>query len=162
MSLKDFTHTQTIIPLPGGHEFKVRGISLNDVALIFRWHEDAVQEIYVKLQANANLGLNDPASVVDVIREIIQVTPGLVGSLIALAADEAGEVMTVNSLPLPIQIEALTAIGQLTFQDLDGAKKFAASVIGLLNRIAPMTEDRLAMMKTATNGTIGQDSSIGA
>lgn len=140
MPLADYKPPTKKLSFSGG-DFEVRAISLMDVATIIESHEYQVQKIYEKVQTKK--GSEITAQLVgDVFMDVIREAPLLAGHLIALAADERDEngmplLSVATSLPMNVQVEALQAIGELTFTDLASVKKFGADVMKLIRGILP-------------------------
>lgn len=155
MPLSDYQPPKETVKFPGG-EFQVRGIALKDVAILFETNRHAVDEIYVTLAAREGQEINE-ATVVEVVRNIVEVTPSLVAAVIALAADEYTKTEIVGQLPVPVQIEALEAIGRLTFVDLAGAKKFVAGIVSILRNMIPNPQT----MTASPNGILSSATSPG-
>jgi len=63
---------------------------------------------------------------------LAQTVPDLAAAVIALASDEPDAVDVVRSLPLPVQLDALIAVGKLTFTDEGAVPKFLAGLGGML------------------------------
>lgn len=139
MSLADYKPRKREIRFDGG-SFEIRAFSLTDVAIVIDSHQWAIEQIYVKLRARADQKLDlDEATATELLMELVRESPTLAGNIIALAADEPGpEIMRIAAtLPMTVQIEALTAIGQLTFTDMAAVKKFGADVMTLIGGILP-------------------------
>lgn len=145
MPLADYKPPTKKLSFPGG-DFEVRAISLMDVAVIIEAHEYQIEQIYQKVQKKT--GQQITAELVgDVFMDAIRDAPILIGHLIAIAADEHdanGDLLltVAGSLPMTVQLEALQAIGELTFTDLASVKKFGADVMKLIRGILPPEQQR--------------------
>lgn len=113
--------------------FNVRGLGLKDVTHIFEYHEGAIEDIWLQFKAREGLEFSETV-MLETIKNVINSTPGVVATIIALAADDLSvdSLMAAASLPLPVQMEAIETIGELTFRDLAGAKKFVAAIQKML------------------------------
>lgn len=140
MSLASYRPKRLSVEIDSDNSFEVRGLSLTDVAIVFQAHQEVVQDIYIKIAARAGVAMSE-AVMVDMVRGIVEATPGLVTTLIALAADEIDQQAAVHDLPVPVQVDALEKIGELTFTDMAGAKKFIAGIGRLLRRLIPTAEN---------------------
>ncbi|HGH0737026.1 TPA: hypothetical protein ACJHHA_005587, partial [Klebsiella pneumoniae] len=58
--------------------------------------------------------------------------PGLVAHIIALAADDEANLEKAQRLPLTAQIDALKAVGRLTFSDVEDIKKMLRKAMDLM------------------------------
>ena len=126
MSLKNYRTPKQSIALPDGTAFNVRGLTFHDLGTLLEDHRDeflAAGQIIAKQDAE-NMG--SLASV------LAQTVPDLAAAVIALASDEPDAVDVVRSLPLPVQLDALIAVGKLTFTDEGAVPKFLAGLGGML------------------------------
>lgn len=140
MPLAEYKPPRRRIEFPGG-SFEVRAFSLQDVAVIVDTHQWAIEKIYIRLKINADEGREiTEALAIEIMMDLVRESPTLAGNVIALAADEPEpESMRIAAtLPLMTQIEALTAVGELTFTDIASVKKFGADVMKLIGGILPM------------------------
>lgn len=139
MPLADYKPRKRTIKFDGGY-FDVRAFSLMDVATIIDSHQEAIEKIYIRLQVNASEGFDlSEAMAMELLMDMVRESPTLAGNIIALAADEPNaEMMRVAAtLPITVQIEALIAVGELTFTDIASVKKFGADVMSLIGGILP-------------------------
>lgn len=145
MPLADYKPPTKKLSFPGG-DFNVRAISLTDISVIIEAHEYQIDRIYQKVQTKT--GQQITAELVgDVFMDTIREAPVLVSHIIAIAADERdanGDLLlnVAGSLPMTVQVEALQAIGELTFTDLASVKKFGADVMKLIRGILPPEQQR--------------------
>lgn len=145
MPIADFQQKRTTVEFDGG-EMSVRALSITDIATIVEIHEDAVDAIQAKIARHEGAEFSAELAA-GIVLEIIRESPGMVARLIAMAADEHDQVGTVLKMPFTVQMEALKAIGILTFNDLAGAKKFYADVMDLIRGLRP--EDTTANIAPA-------------
>jgi hypothetical protein len=126
----------------GEQSFSVRGLNVTDVTTLALSHASAIEQVF---EAFSN---GTP------VVEHLSTFPELVAEVIALAALEKGDDIEVlkgvaRELPLTTQIEALTAIGELTFTSVEALKKTLEMVTGLANKTASQIE---SLSKTGTRG----------
>jgi len=141
MALADYTPLTRAIPFRRGGEVTVRGLSLDDVAVLMNLYLqdiDALFGMYDQSRAADERVAEMARFAVVLCRE----APALVGHAIALAADEPDEIDRARKMPLPVQVELVKAILELTFEEAGGARKFFESLGGLLQTLVP------AMKKT--------------
>lgn len=138
MSLADYQPLRREIPLRGGSSVSVRGLSLDDVAVLMN--------LYLR-DIDALFGLYDEVDEASRVRAMAQFAvvlcreaPALVGHMIALACDEPDQIDRARTLGLPKQVEILKAIFELTFEEAGGARKFAESLGTLLQTLAPAVQ----------------------
>ena len=132
--LKDCVVTRRKISFEGG-EFELRGVSLPDISNAIMEHREAVDRVADILRSRTEA--NDAASMIDILIDVIRESPYLAAFLICSCADEPDAYSAAFHLPLAVQVEALRAIGDMTFQDAEALKKLIADVKGLLAGIRP-------------------------
>ncbi len=118
----------------------VRGLVLDDIALLMRLHLTDLD----KLVALFEDGVNEDFAVAEFSRYAITLAkeaPGLVANMIALACDDADNVDDYRRLSLPIMVNAMETIAQLTFEEGGGPKKFVASLVTMLRGLRPPKTD---------------------
>jgi len=131
--LKDCVITRRKITFEGG-EFELRGVSLPDISAAIMEHREAVDRVAEILRRTR---ADDLTTTVDVLIDVIRESPYLSAFLICSCADEPDAYSAAFHLPLTVQIEALRAIGELTFSDAEALKKLIADVRGLLAGMRP-------------------------
>jgi hypothetical protein len=135
--LKDYIAAKRKITFKGG-EFEVRGVSLPDVAGLIVSHREAVDRIAVLVRAREQFDLDDITAVIEMLVDIVRESPFLAADLICNCADEPDAYTFAYRLPLTVQIEALRAIGELTFADAAALKKLLADARILLTGMLPV------------------------
>jgi hypothetical protein len=143
MSLSDYKPPKRKIEFDGG-SFEVRAISLPDVAMLIDLHERTIAAIVTKIRERQNLDFDSAEIMVNTIMEVVRESPMLAANIISLCADEQDQMQTVLKLPLPVQIDALQQIANVTFTDLASVKKFIADAMRLVKGILPPTPVALA------------------
>jgi hypothetical protein len=151
MSLSTYKPKTITVEFPDG-DFEVRGLSLPDVAVLVDSHEYVINNIVTKVRTRKEIieaegGANDEALanlMGDLFMEIIRESPMLAANIIAICADEPDQMVNASRLPIVTQVEALTAIGDLTFKDMASVKKFVANVTKLIRGILPSETATLA------------------
>lgn len=122
MALSDFfLDTQEIIF--GKNKLQIRGLSFIDIALLIAKHKDAIEQligVFKKGDAETNI-----------VSTLLTELPELASHVIACACDEPECADKARKLPLPVQLDALMAVGRLTFEEAGGVKKFAEQLADL-------------------------------
>jgi len=136
------------VEFPGGST-EIRGISLSDVAMLIDSHEGVINSIVQKIRVGffENDAVDDEAMsqlMIDTALEVIRESPIFVANLIAICADEPDQIEVAMKLPLNTTIEAVIAIGEISFTDLASIKKFIASVKVLIRHLLPNESAALA------------------
>lgn len=135
MGLADYKPKREQITFSGG-SFSVRGLGLDDFAVLINEHladMDSLFDLYDEAS-------RQDARVAEIARFAIVLAreaPALTANVIALASDEPDTVEQARRLSLPVQVNALKAIGTLTFEEAGGFRKFAESLTSLLTAIRP-------------------------
>lgn len=125
MGLKDLQFPKATIKVPGGEadqevSFTVRGLSLQDATIIFASYKPIIIELFNRFEKEGDAALEQ------MIEEVIVESPGLIATIIACAADEMTDqdaIANALRLPLPVQMEALYKIGEMTFAVEGSLKK---------------------------------------
>lgn len=129
MALRDITIKKTEIEVPDG-TFAVRGLALIDVNSLFSRYADTAADLFKTLM-QGEVTQNDSAQIANM---LVKDAPALAAAIIATAADEPEMEELVSRLPFPIQIEALEAVGTLTFTTEGSLKKVFETLIQLLSK----------------------------
>jgi hypothetical protein len=139
MAFADYKPRRVKITFDGGSA-SVRAISLMDVATIIDSHQWAVEQCAARIRAGLEVnGQVTEAMLAELTMDLIRESPTLAGNIIALAADESdpASMRAAATLPVTVQLEALLAIGELTFKDLAAVKKLVAGVKMLIRGLLP-------------------------
>ena len=124
MALRDYSPQTVTVNLPGSNSFAVAGLSLSDLTSLLSEHRaDFLAAVALFEEHKA-----DPANFA---LDAIKILPELVAKAVARAAGEPDAVRVVASLPAPILLEAVMAIGRLTFEDEGALPKFIANLTSL-------------------------------
>lgn len=129
MALSDITLPTETISV-GRASFSVRGLSFEDVTALIGKHQSALEELIDRY--------NQKGSDAEVLQFLVRETPSLTAQIIALASDEPDQELAARKLPMPKQIDALTAIAKLTFEEAGGVKKFVEQLAGLFGGLRQM------------------------
>lgn len=150
MGLKAFTPKTETVKFPGG-EFAVRGLSLEDFAILIRSHYEpmsALFEKYVDQAAiarataqvtKAGMELGDVRTVV---LDGLQMAPALIGDAIARATDETENPHLARLLPVGTQIDAIEKIIRLTLEAEGGLEKLVETVLRVAGSLTDLSANR--------------------
>lgn len=130
MPLAGYQPEYRIIQIGTTNSFQVRGLGLNDVAVLVREHFpdlEALSDLF------GNLDEMDAQKMQPLVLSLVSNAPGFAANVIALAAGE-GDASDAEKLPFPIQVQALLDIGELTFNDVGGIKKAMELIAALLKK----------------------------
>lgn len=134
--LSDYTPLTKAVLLSGDRSLHVRGLSLDDVAVLMNAHFADIDNIFNLYDQRAGQDQMIDA-VLGFIATLVKESPALVGNIIALACDEPQFVDRARKLSASAQIEALKAVAQLTFEEAGGYRKFFESLSTLLRGAVP-------------------------
>lgn len=130
MALRDYTQPSRTLTIPGG-DFTVKGLSFNVLAGLFTDAKDEMMEAMGMYDGMASSGeVTNEALGLALVKQF----PKLVAKVIAYAADEPESEEQAAKLPLPIQLDALVTISDLTFSEPDALKKFIGQVMSLIQK----------------------------
>lgn len=135
-----------------GNEFAVAGIGLDTIAeLMVSGERGQLETAVAQLEKlyNATQAKDDNAMTAGLTQLVLQL-PGLAAKLIALAAGEPNQTDKVRKLPISVQLDAILAIGRLTFDGEDSIKNF---VNGLMTLLSGMTKTARLAGQTVSVGT---------
>ena len=139
MSLKKLRLPQAVVELPNGDSFSVRGLSLNDIAILVSRHKAKLEALF-----NSFDGDLSAESLSGHLSAALNTAPEVVAELIACASGDPDDVEIAASLPMPVQVDALEKTVKLTFDAGGGPKKFVETVV----RLAQGTTSLLESLKT--------------
>lgn len=161
MSLADYQPATQVIKVGRGGSFTVRGLSLSDVQILLASYYPDIEHL-VDLYGSVSDDVFARGNTERFILELARRAPALVADAIALAADEPAMSERARQLPFPVQVDALKAIGKLTFEEVGGPKKFVASLLTLLGGVLPqgamaalemmLTEEAASIESTTDSG----------
>lgn len=134
MALSDFQPDTITIAVGSKTTFDVRGLSFIDLSSIMRTHFNDLENLFELYEKEAGQDISN-ISMARYATALIKDAPGLVAHLIALAADEPEMVNKVHRLPLLSQVDALRAIGKLTFEEVGGVKKLIGMITDLASEL---------------------------
>lgn len=141
MSLADYKpETKTI--KTRAVTFEVRGLSFTDISALIRLHYTDLEALFTIYEQEGVTGGMNSVSIARYATGLMKDAPGLVSHIIARAADEPELVDVAGRLPLLAQVDALKAIGQLTFEEVGGAKKLMEMVMNLAKDLKPAEANR--------------------
>lgn len=142
MPLAGYQPEYRVIQIGTTNSFQVRGLGLNDVAVLVREHFPDLESLF---ELFGNLEQMDAQKMQPLVLSVVSNAPGFAANVIALAAGE-GSAEDAERLPFPIQVQALLDIGELTFNDVGGIKKAMELIAALLKK----TEVSNKITKTTT------------
>ena len=130
--------------------FKVRGASLTAVTELVQRFGPTLMSLYEKVNGidNRQVVSRDPetgepvyatttaAEQQNMVQVLMADAPQLVATLISICSIDELTEEDARQLPAPVQVDALTKIGELTFATEDGLEKFLVAVSKVMNGFA--------------------------
>jgi hypothetical protein len=131
MALRDLVVARKSVSVMGT-DLSVRGLSFHDLSRLVVDHRADFVAVMEQIQGS------DAAEMGGLVQSIASTAPALVAKVIALACDEPDLAEAAASIPMPVQLELVLAIGELTFTEPGALPKFLASLTGLLAKGADL------------------------
>lgn len=140
---KSFPIAEKSVPVPGSDEhIVVRGLSVSDLAWLAQNYGSPLATAFDRFRDNgASVTAEDLTALVT--GDLMIEGPLLVAAVIATAAGLRDNVDGASRLPLSLQLELLTAVGELTFAQEGGSKKVFETVIRMATAVTQVTGDLL-------------------
>jgi len=146
MSLASYTPETREVPLGRGNTFSVSGLSLQHIEILVRTHLEDIEALFDLIADGA--GNFEPDDLKKLAISLATRAPGFVANVIALAAGEHDATANAARLPMPVQIQAIHDIGELTFTEVGGIKKFMETVAALLGTMSATMPKKLSKVTT--------------
>lgn len=130
MALADYVPISESVVLKGS-SFDVRGLSLVDVSDLVRKHltdAEKIAALFQSAESNVFTKEDEDAIIINLVKD----APLLAASIILRASGEEGNEHAANAvmmLPFPKQLEAISKIAKVTFEEAGGAKKAIADLL---------------------------------
>lgn len=135
MSLADFEPQREVVSFKGG-SLTLRGLALDDIAILIRENLTDLDDL-LRMYAEDVDDKIAVAATAQYAVSLVRETPELVARLICLACDEPGLEGKARRLPIPVQINAIQKVIDLTFREAGGVKNFLTSLSNLMADIRP-------------------------
>jgi hypothetical protein len=138
MALSDFIPERRPVLVNGQALFSVEGLSLETLAVLVKTHLPDLEHVFDIIVKGERVDETFPEQLIRVSLGLATQAPGLVANIIAVASGEPINdelIRTARRLPFPVQVDALTTIGSMTFEEVGGVKKAAESLMSLLARL---------------------------
>jgi len=120
-----------------GESLSFRGLSLNDFSTLMRGHMAELSKLF-DMYDNVETRETAISQSANFAIKIVQEAPGMVAQLIVLASDSPQEhIEHAEKFPLPLQVECVRCIINLTFEEAGGAKKFLDSLMQMVTSLRP-------------------------
>lgn len=137
MGFSNVVIPREVVSISENSSFEVRGLSFDDVSRIVVKHAAVASGLFAQFMARVE-GQGDDLATIDlksIGKDLIGDAPAVVIDIILLAGDSENESdrKVVQSLPVPVQMDALNRIGRLTFTSEEALGKMLEMVIGTMD-----------------------------
>ena len=151
MGLKGFNPASAEIAIPNGGTLTVRGLALEDLAVLVRKFYDPLNTLFDKYIGEASafqvdqkftkgeLGLGDFKGIV---LDALEKAPALITEALALATDDFENVALYRLLPVGTRIEAIERVVTLTLEAEGGLEKLMETVSKVTTRVTDLVGNR--------------------
>lgn len=156
MSLANYKPETTTVDLPGrGGSLTVRGLSFQDLTALIRDHRETIEKLFKDYS-------DEDSNAQNLLTKLLTNSPEFCAQVIALACDAPEAVNNARMLPITAQLDALIAVGKMTFEEAGGVKKFLEQIImiiqgvtGVIDQLpaSQMPTELLERAKKASTGT---------
>lgn len=144
MSLANYEPETTTVDLPGrGGSLTIRGLSFQDLTALIRDHRETIEKLF-------NDYSDEETNAQSLLTRLLTNSPEFCAQVIALSADSPEHVEKARRLPVTVQLDALIAVGKMTFEEAGGVKKFLEQIIMIIQGVTGVI-DQLPASQTQTD-----------
>ena len=163
MSLANLQLRTATVPYVGAndeaHDIVLHGLSANAIAGLVLSQLNNIEEIFDIVEAAgvkktedlANININ----IAEVGQRLLVQLPDFIAHVIAYSAHEPEQWSKVMHLPAPVQVDCLTKLAKLTFNDEAGFREFVGNVVAALRSakgVVPQTLNQNLAASASPNG----------
>lgn len=131
MALADYQPRRHQLVVDGQPLCTLRGLTTPDIAVLVEAHHPDLLALMDLI--NVGRALED-GELMTITVSLLQHAPGVAANIIAIASDEPTSGPVAEKLPFPVQLEALQAIGDMTFTEAASVKKTLGVIAALLQK----------------------------
>lgn len=148
MALAQYEPVRQNVRMSRNGSFSVRGLNLADLSTLVTLH---MVELEAAFRMWSTSGVGAGGDLTTGILALVRDFPPLAANIIAMASDEPLEGEKARFLPFPVQVEAITAVGRLTFEDVGGLEPFMETLASLVGGLggSPLALLSVEKMKAA-------------
>lgn len=138
-------------------EITLHGLSANAIAGLILSQLSNIEEIFNIVEGAGVKSTADLANVnvAEVGQRLLVQMPDFIAHVIAYAAHEPDQWQKVIHLPAPVQVDCLTKLAKLTFNDEAGFREFVGNVVAALRSakgVVPQTLNRNLAASASPSG----------
>lgn len=129
---------------------EVRGMSFQDLTLLFTTHGKTVDKIFTMVEG---MNGNSTFDMKEFGAELLTQAPQVVATMIALATDMPDQ--AAARMPFPVQVKILEAIYQMTVEEAGGLTDFLDLALRLMRSVRQVVPSMSSQMKPSLPDNIG-------
>lgn len=144
MSLANLQLRTETVPY-NGSDITLHGLSANAIAGLILSQLSNIEEIFNIVEAAGVKKTEDLANVniAEVGQRLLVQLPDFIAHVIAYSAHEPEQWSKVMHLPAPVQVDCLTKLAKLTFNDEAGFREFVGNVVAALRSAKGVVQQTL-------------------
>lgn len=136
MSLADYQPIrEEVKSRKGGFSVTVRGLSIDDFTMLFNKHLNDINKLF-DLHGKA-LTMDKFSETMQIATRLVSEAPDVAARVIALACDEPDQMEKARKLVVPLQIEVIKKVLQLTFDEAGGIRNFLTGLRQIASAVIP-------------------------
>ena len=156
MSLANLQLRTETVPY-NGSDITLHGLSANAIAGLILSQLSNIEEIFNIVEGAGVKSAADLANVnvAEVGQRLLVQLPDFIAHVIAYSAHEPEQWSKVMHLPAPVQVDCLTKLAKLTFNDEAGFREFVGNVVAALRSakgVVPQTLNRNLAASASLSG----------
>ena len=156
MSLANLQLRTETVPY-NGSDITLHGLSANAIAGLILSQLSNIEEIFNIVEGAGVKSAADLANVnvAEVGQRLLVQLPDFIAHVIAYSAHEPEQWSKVMHLPAPVQVDCLTKLAKLTFNDEAGFREFVGNVVAALRSakgVVPQTLNRNLAASASPSG----------
>ena len=156
MSLANLQLRTETVPY-NGSDITLHGLSANAIAGLILSQLSNIEEIFNIVEGAGVKSAADLANVnvAEVGQRLLVQLPDFIAHVIAYSAHEPEQWSKVMHLPAPVQVDCLTKLAKLTFNDEAGFREFVGNVVAALRSakgVVPQTLSQNLAASASPNG----------
>ena len=137
MSLADYQPIrETVESRKGKFSVSVRGLALDDIVMLFNKNLDDINKLF-DIYGKSPVMTEQIGESVQIATRLISEAPDIAARIISLACDEPDQFEKARKLTIPLQIEIIKKVIELTFYEAGGARNFLASLRQTMGMMIP-------------------------
>ena len=142
MPLADYVIERREVNFKGKTLVSVRALNFEDISVLVRGHLVELTQLVDSVSTGGEIVM-DAIDVQAIIFQLVTKAPLTAAKMIAIGADEPGEVDKAKLLSAPLQIQIISDIVELTFEDVGGPLAFRGMVYRIIQSYRPQIDQTM-------------------